>query len=197
MSRLGNTDVGDMFGKTPSRASGLAGALGPRPRLVRPVNDSDLDAQPNPEPDGTAEPPAPRAKASRPKKAPGTERATTSEELATSRRLVVVYVTQEDSDWVTQQRKATDRTNAQVVLAAIESAAPQLATVLKPAAPHRSGMFSTPTTPGERGKERHVQLGLSGILPSDRDVLDNLVSDTGAGSLSALVRASLKLSRDI
>lgn len=196
MSGLGQTGVGDLFAAPASRASGLAGALGPRRRPLAPVDDLDVDDQPSPEPDRATEP-ASEPKAPRPKKAPTPARPATGDEQVSSRSLVVVYVTQEEFDWVGQQRKATDRTNAQVVLAAIESAAPRLASVLKPAAPAPTGMFSTPTTPGERGKERYVQLGLRGILPSDRDLLDKLVTDTGAGSLSALVRTALQVSRQL
>lgn len=197
MSRLGTTDVGEMFGKAPSRASGLTGTLAPRPRLVSPEADSAspaTNAESEIERDVGGET-TPEPRTTHPKKSAGSEPIQARDESATSRRLVVVYVSQEDSDWVTLQRKTTDRTNAQVVLAAIESTATRLAAEFTAAAPRPSGMFSTPTTPIERHNERHVQLGLSGILPSDREVLDRLVNDTGAGSLSALVRAALRLHR--
>ena len=193
-SRLGNTDVGELFAKPASRAAGLTGALAPRPKLVRPVEETAPAEEQSPEP--AAEPAGARSpRGSRARKPTESESLPTRDELATSRRLVLVYVTQADLDWVTRQRKETDRTNAQVVLASIESCADQLAAEFRASTPRASGMFSIPTAPGERGKERHVQLGLSGILPADRDVLGKLVADTDAGSLSALVRAALKLSR--
>jgi hypothetical protein len=193
-SRLGNTDVGELFAKPASRAAGLTGALAPRPKLVRPVEETaPAEEQP---PELAAEPVGARSqRGSRARKPTESESLPTRDELATSRRLVLVYVTQADLDWVTRQRKETDRTNAQVVLASIESCADQLAAEFRASTPRASGMFSIPTGPGERGKERHVQLGLSGILPADRDVLGKLVADTDAGSLSALVRAALRLSR--
>jgi hypothetical protein len=193
-SRLGNTDVGELFAKPASRAAGLTGALAPRPKLVRPVEETAPAEEQSPEP--AAEPAGARSpRGSRARKPSESESLPTRDELATSRRLVLVYVTQADLDWVTRQRKETDRTNAQVVLASIESCADQLAAEFRASTPRASGMFAIPTAPGERGKERHVQLGLSGILPADRDVLGKLVADTDAGSLSALVRAALKLSR--
>jgi hypothetical protein len=56
-------------------------------------------------------------------------------------------------------------------------------------------MFATSTQPSSRPRERHVQLGLYGVLASDREILDQLVADTGAPSLSALVRAALEIAR--
>ena len=194
-SRLGNTDVGELFAKPAPRAAGLTGALAPRPKLVRPVEEAAPAEEQSPEPAAEPAAGARSPRGSRARKPTESESLPTRDELATSRRLVLVYVTQADLDWVTRQRKETDRTNAQVVLASIESCADQLAAEFRASTPRSSGMFSIPTAPGERGKERHVQLGLSGILPADRDVLRKLVADTDAGSLSALVRAALKLSR--
>ena len=42
----------------------------------------------------------------------------------------------------------------------------------------------------------YVQLGMSGILSSDLQVLSRLVEEANAPSLSALVRAALRLARD-
>ncbi|MGB8021357.1 MAG: hypothetical protein WCF04_09030 [Candidatus Nanopelagicales bacterium] len=96
-------------------------------------------------------------------------------------------------DWVTRRRKTADLTNAQIVLSAIETTAERLAGEFKVAPRTKSGLFATPTAPSQRTGERHVQLGLSGILPDDRAVLDRLVASTGAGSISALARAALRI----
>jgi hypothetical protein len=110
--------------------------------------------------------------------------------------VLIVYVTPADLDWVAQRRKATDLTNAQIVLGAIEAAAADLPAKFRtPKAASRGSLFSASTAQPRRSRDRHVQLGLSGVLAGDRDVLDRLVADTGAGSLSALVRAALEFAR--
>lgn len=200
-SRLGNTGVGELFSKPPARASGLAGTLGPRPHLVpapeptppeSPQDAEVLDA-PSPAPavapSGGKEARARKASTPRPDRQP-------KDEPAQARRLVVVYVTQADFEWVSQRRKATDLTNAQIILAAIEAAAPELPERFRTkTSAAGSRMFATPTSAPLRSRERHVQLGLAGILTSDRETLDRLVADTGAQSLSALVRAAVSIAR--
>ena len=110
--------------------------------------------------------------------------------------MLVVYVSQADLEWVAQRRKATDLTNAQIVLGAIEAAAERLPGAFQRDRPGKAGrLFSTPTGQGAKPRERHVQLGLTGVLAGDRDVLDRLVTDTNAGSLSGLVRAALEIAR--
>lgn len=208
-SRLGTTGVGEMFATQPPRAAALAGALPPRPRLVQDAPDepivaesesadsvSEEDASSEQQDEPSDSPPVDKERRAR--KAPaGRAARATKDEPPQTRLLLVVYVTQEDLDWVAQRRKATDLTNAQIVLAAIETAAPKLADRLRPASPSpgRSSMFATPTAKSPRPKQRHVQLGLSGVLVSDREVLDRLVADTGAESMSALVRAALEVAR--
>lgn len=115
-----------------------------------------------------------------------------------SQQLVVVYILPEDADWVTQQRRETALTNAQIVLTAIEASVPQLAAQFeqRPAASGR--LFATLARSENAGAgtgERYVQLGLRGIAPEDREILASLVAETRAGSLSALVRAALRLAR--
>lgn len=211
MSRLGATDVGELFSKPAGkgRASGLAGTLAPRRAEVPPAPEPSDSI---PETTSTA-PPANPARAARttertarttPARKPAESAPVAPETVdvteargggvATSQQLVVVYILPEDAEWITAQRKRTSLTNAQVVLAAIEQTAGQLPAALAPAPAARVGMFSTLAKPKPSG-DRHVQLGLRGILPEDREVLSSLVEQTGAGSLSALVRAALRLAR--
>ena len=200
-SKLGDTGVGELFATTPKRAAGLAGSLAPRPRLApvpaAPADDTaSVEAGPGPASTAQVEPAATRDSERRPRKAPSARASRAAKDQADSRVLIVVYVTQADLDWIGQQRKATDRTNAQITLSAIETAAPKLSGRVHPTpAASRKGMFATSTQPSSRPRERHVQLGLYGVLASDREILDQLVADTGAPSLSALVRAALEIAR--
>ena len=187
-----------MFSAQPTRAAGLSGTLGPRPRLVpsedasTPVTET-ADDMPVPARDSGGSKPSRKARST------GTEAGGEAKQDAVpapARRLVVVYVTQADFDWIVQRRKTTDLTNAQIVLQAIEDWADHLPGQFHKPTTKKAGLFSTPTTPGHRPRERHVQLGLNGILPDDRQTLDRLVVESGAGSLSALVRGALALSQE-
>lgn len=191
--RLGSTDVGEMFSAPPARAAGLSGTLAPRPHLVRPAEQPSPKEDPEP---AAAEAPSRSSAHSdrRPRKHTDPQSAAPAHgEPSPSRPLLIVYVTQSDLRWVTRRRKATDLTNAQIVLSAIETTSEQLADEFKVAPRAKSGLFATPTASSQRTGERHVQLGLSGILPDDRAVLDRLVAGTGAGSISALARAALRI----
>lgn len=115
--------------------------------------------------------------------------------MPASQQIVVVYILPEDAQWIAEQRRLSERTNAQVVLGAIEATADRLAEQFRPAPTHRTGLFATLARPGTGERERHVQLGLRGILAEDRAVLAEMVATSGAGSLSALVRAALRLTR--
>lgn len=193
MSGLGTTDVGAMFAAAPaasssgqSRPAALKGVLPPR--------DSRPPA-PAEDPAGAGTAAGEQAQPSRPAvRSRGQHRA---QPAAGERgRLAVVYVTQEDLQWVAARRKATDLTNAQIVLLAVEAAAEQLPGVFKVRSqPARTGMFAATAARAPRAAARHVQLGLNGVGAGDRAVLDRLVADVGAGSLSALVRAALHLAR--
>lgn len=195
MSGLGTTDVGAMFAGAPaasssaqSRPAALKGVLPPRThRPSSPAADRAGDETAAREEAQPASPSsASRSRGQRQAQpAPG-ERG----------RLAVVYVTQEDLQWVAARRKATDLTNAQIVLLAVEAAAEQLPGVFKiRSQPRRTGMFAATAARTPRPAARHVQLGLNGVGAGDRAVLDRLVADVGAGSLSALVRAALLLAR--
>ena len=109
----------------------------------------------------------------------------------------IVYVTPAQAEAVRAERRATGRTITQIVLSAVESAAPQLETV-----------FQTPTTvPTGRlfqGSARpkvedttlgKVQLCLR-LIKSDREALDQLAESVHAPSRSHLVRKALQISAE-
>lgn len=233
MSRLGQTDAGELFARPKGRAAGLSGALAPRrPAAAVPADDRPQDEAPAPEAAPEAEPevsrtgpaeadrewaePAPQSGQGASRAAPAAAnparrsqrraRPTRSQEsqvdlreqgseLPTSQQIVVVYILPEDAEWIAEQRRLSERTNAQVVLAAIEQTAARLPDEFRPTPPTHTGLFATLAQPAVGERERHVQLGLRGILPQDRAVLADMVTATGAGSLSALVRAALRLTR--
>jgi hypothetical protein len=189
---LGATGVGELFAASP-KAAGQERAAGLQDVLVRKrpaVIDSTPPADSPAELPEAAEAPAARgARQRRPQQPP--------QKAEQPGRLLVVYVTQEDLQWVSARRKAADLTNAQIVLSAVESAADRLPEVFRAAStpPRTGGMFAATAARAPKAGPRHVQLGLNGVPASDRAVLDQLVVDVGAGSVSALVRAALQLAR--
>ena len=196
MSGLGNTGVGEVFARPPTRAAGLPGKLAPRPQLVPPPSDDDdTSSAAEAVKRGASKPERPARK--RPARGPLAGDAPPAP-LARStpvRSMTLVYVTDADRSWIAEQR-TSGRTTAQVVLAAIEAHAPNLPEQFRQmSAPARTGLFQTSTT-AQPAREPLVQLGMSGILSSDLEVLSGLVDEANAPSLSALVRAALRLARD-
>lgn len=193
MSRLGNTGVGEVFARPPARTSGLQGKLAPRPQLVPapPAEIVEVPAAIEPPvttPISPTRPSSPRERGSGAASPdPEPRRATTT------RPMTLVYVTQSDRAWIAEER-ASGRTTAQIVLAAIEAHADQLPAQFRSSSPKAQGMFTT-STAAQAPREPYVQLGMSGIVASDLAVLTKLVEDVNAPSLSALVRAALRLER--
>lgn len=180
MNQMGKTDVGKLFtadpAAAPERASGLVGALPPRPKPA-PVEGV--------EPDVKGEAATKRRGSARPEPKPVA--------VAKVRELVVVYVAAADAEWIEAQRRVTGATNAAIILGAIQAAAPDLPGEFQGTG--GEGMFATlqqPVVAG--GRERTVQIGMR-ILASDRQVLENLVTKVGAPSLSALTRKALGYTR--
>lgn len=186
--KLGDTGVGEMFATKPGRASGLAGTLAPRPQLAPPLVPSTAPDTARPNPTSRRPPTEGSGRTRQPESKPAPP---------TSSAVTVVYVTQEDVDWIAGQRRATGLTSAQVVLAAVEQHVDQLGDQLtpEPAPVRKTGLFATLSRPQAGTRPRHVQFGLRGIATEDRRVLDRLVAETETGSLSALVRGALLLAR--
>lgn len=192
--KLGDTGVGELFATKPGRASSLTGTLAAKPRPA------------HPEPTSSADGPAarhqvtPTSTPSQRRSAPSSNRPSEPKPAPpASSAVTVVYVTQEDIDWIARQRQASGRTSAQVVLTALEQHLDELTNQFasSPAPVRNTGLFATLSRPQPVVSPRHVQFGLRGIPAEDRRVLEQLVAETGAGSLSALVRRALFLARSI
>ena len=197
MSGLGNTGVGEVFARPATRAAGLQGKLAPRPQLVPPPSSEADHTSSSADAPGQGE----ASKLERParKRPAGVQEAGDAPPAPARstpvRSMTLVYVTDADRAWIAEQRMS-GRTTAQVVLAAIEAHAQNLPAQFRPlSGPARTGLFST-STAAQPAREPLVQLGMSGILSSDLAVLSRLVEEANAPSLSALVRAALRLARE-
>ena len=107
----------------------------------------------------------------------------------------IVYVTPAQAESVRSERRATGRTITEIVLSAVEAAAPQL-----------DGAFASPSTGTAKGRLFQgsiaakpeddglgkVQLCLR-MIQSDRVALDKLAADVNAPSRSHLIRKALSL----
>ncbi len=132
-----------------------------------------------------------------PKQSAGERRPATKRPPATApKRLpdTIVYVTPAQAESVRGERRRTGRTVTEIVLSAVESAAPGLpAEFAKPAAPVTGRLFQ-----GSAAQTRNadplgkVQLCLR-MIKSDREALDSLTQEVGAPSRSHMVRQALEI----
>ena len=86
--------------------------------------------------------------------------------------------------------------NGRVVLDAIDTHVDVLATYWKAPQPPSAGLFrrqSGDTPRRRRHEQAPARVPLAGIIVSDVGQLDQLVTDWGAGSRSALVEAALRM----
>ena len=105
----------------------------------------------------------------------------------------IVYVTPAQAEAVRAERRTTGRTITEIVLSAIEAAAPQLGTAFQtPVSVPTGRLFQGSARPKvEETTLGKVQLCLR-LIKSDREALDKLAEESGAPSRSHLVRKALQ-----
>ena len=109
----------------------------------------------------------------------------------------IVYVTPAQAEAVRSERRATGRTITQIVLLAVEAAAPQLESAFQTPTSVPSGrLFQGSARPKiEDSTLGKVQLCLR-LIKSDREALDQLAESVHAPSRSHLVRKALQIAAD-
>lgn len=172
LNRRGRTDV------RPARRT--------PPRTQRPATDGpsvdlrdDEPAKPTSGGEARRSSPTAKTKATAPKRLPDT----------------IVYVTPAQAEAVRGERRATGRTITQIVLLAVEAAAPQLESAFQAQTSVPTGrLFQGSARPKvEDSTLGKVQLCLR-LIKSDREALDQLAESVHAPSRSHLVRKALQLS---
>jgi hypothetical protein len=133
-----------------------------------------------------------------PKADPGRRTASPKPKPSTSRRLpdTIVYVTPTQASHVRAERRLTGRTITEIVLSAVERAAPSLRSAFREGPRTREGahLFYGSSRPQSKVEDElgKVQLCLR-MIKSDRTALDTLVVECNAPSRSHLVRKALEV----
>jgi hypothetical protein len=174
---------------TPRRSGGLKRILSPVPPAdPEPATDDPASESESVVPEQPSPPDAPPAQEQPVAKTKPAKKASTDK-----KQLVIIYMPADQRDWL--RRAAAGSTQLNVVLTAVEQAelSGELGQAVADAQePAPGGLFERPHT--GRGTRAHVQVSLS-TLPSNIEVLDQLVAKHGATDRSALVRAALTYAR--
>jgi len=181
---MSRTPVGAIF----NDPTGIGSTLSRRPRTT--ARTTPVDDRPRVVPGPETSEPKENGGGAKRATAAKTRPATTSTKRPPD---TIVYVTPEQAEAVRAERRATGRTITEIVLSAVEEAAPRLSGAFDVKSSKPSGrlfMGSQPTTVSEASTGR-VQLCLR-MIKSDRDALDALAESVKAPSRSHLVRKALE-----